>query len=45
MIPTETTPSMSEDMKTQKMGDTLDKNPQDDATLAYDDQAIGYAKS
>ena len=44
MIPTEITSSVDEDMKTQKMVIPLTV-PQEDATLAYDDQGIGYAKS
>ena len=43
-MPTEGTPSRNEDMKTQRMVTPL-KLPQDYATLAYDDQRIGYARS
>ena len=44
MIPTEDTALRDEDMKTQEMVTPLTL-PQDDATLDYDDQGIGYARS
>ena len=43
-IPTEDTSSRNEDLKTQEMVTPLTL-PQDDATLAYDDQGIEYARS
>ena len=43
-IPTEDTSSRDEDLKAQEMVTPLTL-PQDDATLDYDDQGIGYAIS
>ena len=43
-VPIEDTFSRNEDIKTSKMV-TPSTLPQDDATLAYDDQGIGYARS
>ena len=42
-MPTEDTSSRNDDMKTQRMVIPLNMR-QDDATLAYDDQGIGYAR-
>ena len=44
MIPTEDTSSRNEDLKTQEMVTPLTL-PEDDATLAYNDQGIEYARS